>query len=84
MHARTSTAAISRRLGSEGLCPRPAAAAERLQEQLQQQTTIKSGEGYGNFSAQGTLMDVAQTELIAASASSMSNSICPLVRTGLR
>ena len=41
------------------------------QEQLQQQTTIKSGEGYGNFSAQGySLMDVAQTELIAASASS--------------
>ena len=51
--------------------PQASSGGSNWQEQLQQQTSVKSGEGYGNLSAQGfSLMDVAQTELIAASASS--------------
>jgi len=41
------------------------------QEQLQQQTMLKSGEGFGDLASNGfSLMDVAQTELLAASSSS--------------
>ena len=57
--------------GSGSASPSASSGGSNWEEQLQQQTSIKSGEGYGNFAAQGySLMDVAQTELLAASASS--------------
>ena len=55
------------------------AEASTWQEQLREQTQIKSGSGYADLSSNGfTLVDVAQTELLAASSSSdVSVSLAP-------
>lgn len=48
------------------------AAAENWQVQLQQQTAMKSGEGFANLPAQGfSLLDVPQTELLEADGSTV-------------
>ena len=56
-----------------------AAEASTWQEQLREQTSIKSGSGYADLAGNGfTLVDVAQTELLAASSSSdVSVSLAP-------
>ena len=51
-------------------------AQEAWREQLTSQTTIKSGTGYADLTTKGfTLIDVAQTEVILAGASSVSSVI---------
>ena len=54
-------------------------AESNWQEQLQQQTVLRSGEGFANLPAQGfSLIDVPKTELLAAeSASTVSLNLAP-------
>ena len=56
-----------------------ALATEPWEQQLSQQTQIKSGDNYANFAAHGyVLVDVAKTGLIDASASDLVNVNLPL------
>ena len=66
-------------LTAAALAASVAYAMEPWEQQLQQQTQIKSGSEYANMAAKGyTLVDVAKTGLIDASGSEMVNVNMPL------